>query len=145
MDKFDLERFVKAQDKGMYQFVLDELRGGRKRTHWMWFMFPQLKQLGFSPKAKFFGISGREEAETYMRHPLLASHLRELTQTVAGLPTDNPEEIFGALDSMKFRSCMTLFDAVSPVDIFRLTLDKFYGAKGDERTLELLSEHAMSE
>lgn len=108
----------------------------------MWFMFPQLKQFGFSPKAKFFGISGREEVESYIRHPLLISRLRELTQTVVGLPTDIAEEIFGSLDSMKFRSCMTLFDAVSPDDIFRLSLDKFYGAKGDERTIELLSEHA---
>lgn len=138
-DRFDLNRFIKAHSNGMFEFVIDELHGGRKRTHWMWFMFPQLKHLGYSLKARYYGISGRDEAKAYLAHPLLASRLIILTEIAISLPSNNPEEIFGPLDSKKFRSCMTLFDAVMPGDVFRKALDKFYNGVPDFKTIELLN------
>lgn len=140
MEQYNLNRFLEAQDKGLFEFVVDELRTGKKRTHWMWFIFPQLKNLGQSPKAKFFGISDAEEARAFMANDVLSRRLREVSEIVLSLPEDNPEEIFGWLDSLKLKSCMTLFDYVMPNDVFDKVLNKLYGGERDQLTLKYLKE-----
>lgn len=140
MEQYNLNRFLEAQDKGLFEFVVDELRTGKKRTHWMWFIFPQLKNLGQSPKAKFFGISDAEEARAFMANDVLSRRLREVSEIVLSLPEDNPEEIFGRLDSLKLKSCMTLFDHVVPNDVFDKVLNKLYGGERDQLTLKYLKE-----
>jgi uncharacterized protein (DUF1810 family) len=137
-DPFDLARFVEAQD-GIYAQVLDELRAGRKRSHWMWFIFPQIEGLGASPVARRFAISGREEAEAYLRHPLLGPRLRECTKLVIATPDRSIESILGRPDDLKFRSSMTLFakTAADNAD-FIAALDKFYAGAFDPLTLERL-------
>jgi uncharacterized protein (DUF1810 family) len=107
-----LHRFVDAQDP-VYERVLSELRRGRKETHWMWFVFPQLRGLGHSAMAHRYGIASQSEAEAYLRHPVLGSRLRECTQLVNQAEGRSIDEIFGYPDNMKFRSCMTLFASAS--------------------------------
>lgn len=109
MEKFsELQRFVEAQDP-VYERVLAELRGGRKVTHWMWFVFPQMKGLGRSPMAEKYGIASHAEAEAYLKHPVLGPRLRECTRLVNEIEGRSIDEIFGYPDNLKFRSCMTLF------------------------------------
>ena len=139
MDRFNLERFVEAQGS-CYPAALRELREGRKRSHWIWFVFPQVKGLGFSFNSRFYGISGLEEASAYLGHPVLGPRLREVCDVILGLPTDDAEEVFGGIDSVKLRSSMTLFDAVSPGDVFARVLDKFFDGKRDGRTLRLMND-----
>lgn len=134
----DLERFIKAQDP-VYGRVLDELRAGSKEGHWMWFIFPQLKGLGHSQLATFYGISSRDEAEAYLQHPVLGPRLRECTELVNRVTGQSLEEILGYPDDLKFRSCMTLFSiATIEDDIFQQALDKYFGGEPDERTVDLL-------
>src|SRR5690606_16550261 len=115
----DLERFVEAQNR-VYDTVRAELAAGRKRTHWMWFIFPKLRGLGFSATAHYYGIASRAEAEAYARHPILGPRLRECTSLVLGVDGKTAHQIFGSPDDLKFRSCMTLFAAVCPDDpLFR--------------------------
>jgi uncharacterized protein (DUF1810 family) len=137
-DRFDLARFVKAQDE-VYAQVLAELRAGRKRTHWIWFIFPQIKGLGSSPMAQRFAISGREETAAYLAHPLLGPRLHECTKLVVAAPNRSIESILRHPDDLKFRSSMTLFakTAADNAD-FVAALDKFYGGKLDPLTLERL-------
>jgi uncharacterized protein (DUF1810 family) len=137
-DPFDLARFVEAQD-GVYPRVLNELKAGRKRSHWMWFIFPQIRGLGASPMAKRFAICGREEAEAYLAHPVLGPRLRECTKLLIGAPHRSIESILGHPDDLKFRSSMTLFarTAADNAD-FTAALDKFYGGAFDPLTLERL-------
>lgn len=137
MDRYDLTRFVEAQES-CYQTALKELRSGYKLTHWMWFIFPQLRQLGRSTTAKYFGISGIEEATAYLENPVLAQRLREVTTAILGLPTNDPVKVFGNIDSIKLRSSMTLFDAVAPDDLFARVIDKYFAGKKDGGTLEIL-------
>jgi uncharacterized protein (DUF1810 family) len=141
-DPFDLRRFVDAQD-GVYDTVLAELRSGAKRSHWIWFVFPQLRGLGRSPTAARFGISSLAEARAYLTHPSLAPRLRECTRLVAAIEGRTVDEIFGWPDDMKVRSSMTLFArATDDPDVqadFRAVLDKFYGGEDDPATVELLS------
>lgn len=139
MEAWDLQRFVTAQDSGRtWERALAEIRSGRKASHWMWFVFPQLAALGHSSTAKFFGISGLPEAQAYLAHPVLGPRLSECTQAVLAL-TDTPELVFGPVDAMKLRSCMTLFAAADPDDpAYPAVLDKFYGAVPDSATLDLL-------
>ena len=134
-----IDRFVKAQEV-MYMRALDEIRAGRKRTHWMWFIFPQIKGLGRSMTSIFFSIKGVEEAKEYLDHPLLGSRLREISRTLLDLKTDNPTEVFGSPDDMKLRSCMTLFDVVEPDSVFEKVLMKFFNGKRDNRTLKILAD-----
>jgi uncharacterized protein (DUF1810 family) len=137
-DRFDLARFVKAQE-GVYPQVLAQLRAARKESHWMWFIFPQIQGLGASPMAQRFAISGREEAVAYLAHPLLGPRLRECTRLVTGAPDRSIESIMGHPDDLKFRSSMTLFAKVAAENTdFTAALDRFYGGAFDPLTLARL-------
>ena len=138
----DLSRFVQAQDELFcdYGQALKEVQEGYKYTHWIWYIFPQLRALGRSRRAKYFGISDMDEAVRYMEHPVLSARLREISKALLehkGRKT--ALKIFGEIDSLKVRSCMTLFDAVCPDDVFSEVLDAFYEGHKDPITLELLS------
>lgn len=137
-DPFNLDRFVEAQ-RGVYDDALGELRGGLKRTHWMWFVFPQISGLGSSSMARNFAIGSLAEAQTYLRHPVLGARLLECTQAVNGLAGRSAHQIFGSPDDMKFRSSMTLFERVPGANAaFSTALDKYYGGQRDAATLQLL-------
>ena len=137
-DPYHLRRFVDAQDP-VYERVCTELRNGRKTSHWMWFVFPQLRGLGQSQMAHAFGISSRAEAEAYLKHPVLGARLRECTRLVNLVEGRSIEEIFGYPDDLKFRSSMTLFAQVSPDDdIFVKALQKYFGGVPDQLTLDRL-------
>ena len=137
-DPFDLKRFVDAQ-ASVYQRVLTELRSGRKASHWMWFIFPQIKGLGSSPMANKYAIASRAEAQAYLDHPVLGPRLRECARLVTAVPDRSIAEILGYPDNLKFRSSMTLFAAVAADNKdFTDALDKFYGGKADPATLERL-------
>jgi uncharacterized protein (DUF1810 family) len=137
-DPFDLQRFLDAQSS-VYPLVLDELRRGRKQSHWMWFIFPQLAGLGHSAMAQRFAIASREEAVAYLGHGVLGSRLRECTALVNGVEGRTILEILGSPDDLKFHSSMTLFGAVSSDPKFAVAITKFYDGKRDQRTLDLLS------
>lgn len=138
-DDFDLERFVEAQAP-VYSGVLRELRDGRKRTHWMWFVFPQLSGLGHSPMAQYYGIASLGEARAYLAHPLLGPRLAECVEAVLTHPGRSANAIFGSPDDAKFRSCLTLFlDAGAAEHPFGEALRHFYGDP-DPRTLSLLRQ-----
>jgi len=135
---FDLDRFVKAQDPVIGN-VLRELRAGRKETHWMWFVFPQLRGLGRSPIAQHYGIADLAEARAYLRHAVLGPRLKECVEAVLGVAGRTLHEIFGSPDDMKFRSSMTLFAAASDGgQPFRQALDRYCGGREDPATLSLL-------
>ena len=137
-DPFDLQRFVHAQEP-VFQAVLAELRSGRKRSHWMWFVFPQLRGLGQSEMAYRYGISSRQEAVAYLAHPVLGPRLRTCTELVNGVDALSPHEIFGSPDDLKFRSCMTLFAEVTQENAeFLAALRKYFGGRSDDRTFRLL-------
>jgi uncharacterized protein (DUF1810 family) len=138
-DPFDLKRFVDAQAR-VYDTVVDELRGGRKRSHWMWFVFPQLRGLGSSPTAERYGISSLDEARAYLRHEVLGPRLRECTRLVNQVRDRSAAEIFGSPDDLKLRSSMTLFArAADDNGDFLALLDKYYGGQQDQLTLKLLA------
>lgn len=139
----DLERFVAAQAP-VYDSVCRELGAGKKLSHWMWFVFPQLKALGRSATAQHFGIEGRDEATAYWQHPLLGPRLKQCAQLVLALHGKTAHEIFGSPDDLKLRSCMTLFEAVAPDEpVFAEVLARYFGASRDELTLaQLASESA---
>ena len=134
---FNLQRFLDAQSH-YYEQALREVQDGRKRSHWIWFIFPPLAILGYSYNAKYYGISGYDEAESYLKHPVLGERLRTITKALLVHTDKDAFEIFGGLDAMKVRSCMTLFDAVSPNDVFQEVLDKFYKGKYDLKTLNYM-------
>ena len=137
-DPFDLQRFVTAQDP-VYTGVCDELRRGRKESHWMWFVFPQLRGLGFSAMAQKYGIASRAEAEAYWRHPVLGPRLAECTRIVNQVEGRSIEQIFGYPDHLKFRSSMTLFAHVAAEnDVFGQAVEKYFSGKYDPATLERL-------
>jgi uncharacterized protein (DUF1810 family) len=138
-DPFDLQRFVDAQSR-VYDTVVGELRGGRKRSHWMWFVFPQLAGLGSSPTAVRFAISSIEEARAYLAHELLGARLRECAGLVAQIDGRTAEQIFGWPDDMKLRSSMTLFArAADDSAVFVAVLEKLYGGQQDPATLARLT------
>src|SRR5580704_17288598 len=137
-DPHNLHRFVDAQ-ASVFPQVLAELREGRKRSHWMWFIFPQIAGLGSSDMARRFAISGRAEALAYLDHPILGPRLRECTQLVNEVPNRSIDEILGYPDDLKFRSSMTLFSSVSPdEDAFRRALEKYFAGEPDSATLARL-------
>jgi len=136
-DPFDLQRFVDAQ-AAVYQRVLAELRHGQKQSHWMWFIFPQLAGLGFSPMAQRFALRSREEALAYLSHDILGPRLRECTALVNAVEGRTLGEILGSPDDLKFRSSMTLFGAVSSDPEFAAAIAKYYGGTPDRKTLGLL-------
>ncbi len=139
-DGGDLERFVLAQGEGgTYQRALGELRGGRKTSHWMWFVFPQLAGLGRSPTARHYAIRSLSEARAYLDHPLLGARLRECAAVLSGLQEGGAEEIFGALDAQKLRSSMTLFMRARPQEaVFGQLIDRYFAGTPDSATDELL-------
>ncbi len=133
-----LQRFVDAQASD-YQTALAEIKAGRKRSHWMWYIFPQLRGLGFSEMARYYGITGAAEAEAYLKHPVLGTRLVEVSQALLTLPGSNATSIMGSPDDLKLRSSMTLFAQVPGADAaFRAVLAKFFGGVSDTKTLELL-------
>ncbi len=133
-----LDRFVEAQEP-VFDAVCAELAGGRKRTHWMWFVFPQHEGLGGSAMAKFYGLSSADEALAYWQHPVLGPRLKTCTQLVLAHGKKSAHDIFGSPDDLKFRSCLTLFEAVAPEEpVFRRALDQFFDGKADGRTKELV-------
>ena len=132
----DLERFVSAQAP-VYTTVLAELRAGRKESHWMWFIFPQLGALGRSPTAKFYGLAGLEEARAYLGHGVLGPRLLECTGLVNAVTGRSAHEIFGSPDDLKFRSCVTLFWLAGGSEVFREALMRYYAGAKDEATVRL--------
>lgn len=136
-NKPDLERFVKAQDSSWdgYADALSEIKAGRKVGHWIWYIFPQLRGLGYSYNSKYFGIADKSEAEKYLQHPVLGERLREITKALLEHKGKNSQEILGGIDAMKVLSCMTLFDCISPGDIFAEVLDAFYGGRRDANSI----------
>jgi uncharacterized protein (DUF1810 family) len=137
-DPYDLSRFLSAQDQN-YQQALAEIKRGRKRSHWMWYIFPQIDGLAFSSTSKLYAIKSLEEARAYLDHPVLGPRLLACAEGAAGVEGQSATEIFGSPDDMKLRSCATLFAAVSPPDsVFERLLKKYYGGQGDDKTLRLL-------
>lgn len=132
-----LERFLMAH-KYNYENALREITDGRKRSHWIWFIFPQLAVLGRSANAKYYGISGHDEAKAYLDHPILGARLREISMALLQHRGKSAVDILGDIDAVKVRSCMTLFDTVSPDDIFQKVLDAFYDGTRDKKTLDYL-------
>ena len=135
----ELDRFIKAQEES-YPAALTELEMGSKETHWMWFIFPQIKGLGRSSTAQFYALADRAEARAYLEHPILGERLRTCTRTILRhAKAQSAHEILGSPDDLKFRSCMTLFSAVAPDEALWLNaLDAFFAGKADPSTLELL-------
>ncbi len=135
-DPYDLERFVAAQDAGgTYGRAAAELRAGRKATHWMWFVFPQVAGLGHSPASRTYAISSLDEARAYLAHPVLGPRLVECAVVLTGVPGRTAEQIFGAVDAMKLRSSMTLFLRAAPDQpVFRQVLDRYFGGIPDPAT-----------
>ena len=134
----DLDRFVKAQ-AGDYERALSEIRGGRKRTHWMWYILPQLDGLGVSLMAKRYGIKSLGEARAYLEHPVLGRRLVECMEAVLAVEGRTAHEIFGSPDDLKLKSCATLFAcAEGKESVFERVLEKYYAGERDEKTLELL-------
>jgi uncharacterized protein (DUF1810 family) len=138
---FDLERFVRAQDEGgTYARALAELRRGRKVSHWMWFVFPQLAGLGRSGTARFYAIRSLAEAEAYLAHPVLGHRLRESCTVLTGLPAASAEEVFGGVDAVKLRSSMTLFARAAPQEpVFADVLNRYFAGAADPVTEGLLA------
>lgn len=137
---FDLERFLSAQE-GVYERALGELKNGAKRSHWMWFIFPQIDGLAHSAKSKYYAIKSREEAQQYFEHPVLGPRLLECAQAVYDLEGRTLSEIFGYPDDLKFVSCMTLFmHTTEPGSIFMRVLDKYNQGGLDLQTLLILKE-----
>jgi uncharacterized protein (DUF1810 family) len=139
-ERFDLDRFLNAQEP-VYEHVLSELRSGQKRTHWMWFIFPQIDGLGFSATTKYYAIKSIEEAQHYLNHPILGERLRECAETILAVEGRSISEIFGYPDDLKFKSSMTLFACVpnSP-PVFASVLDKYFRGERDVKTLALLEK-----
>ena len=139
-DPYDLDRFVQAQDEGgTYAAALSELRGGRKVSHWMWFVFPQLAGLGRSETSRRYAISSLEEARAYLGHPVLGSRLEECARVLCELDGRSAVEIFGPVDAMKLRSSLTLFACAAPEQpVFRDALDRYFAGVADEATVARL-------
>jgi uncharacterized protein (DUF1810 family) len=140
-DRFDLERFVEAQDQGgTHEAALAELRAGRKTSHWMWFVFPQIAGLGQSPIARRFAIGSLAEAQAYLAHPVLGARLTDSARVLTEQPTSSAEQIFGGIDALKLRSSMTLFHRADPNEpLFGQVLDQYFGGVADEATDRLLA------
>jgi uncharacterized protein (DUF1810 family) len=138
--RFDLDRFVTAQDQGgTYEMAVAELRSGRKRSHWMWFVFPQIAGLGQSTISKRYAITSLAEAKAYLAHPVLGPRLIESSRIVSGLQGHTAQDIFGGIDAMKLRSSMTLFARADPANpVFQEVLDAYFGGAPDEATDALL-------
>ena len=133
----DLSRFLNAQARD-YEQALSEIRAGRKRSHWIWYIFPQLDGLGYSGTARYYAIKDRAEAEAYMEDPVLSGRLIEISKALLELDSDDPTEVMGYPDDLKLRSSMTLFSMVSDDPVFKKVLDKFFGGEECSYTREYL-------
>jgi uncharacterized protein (DUF1810 family) len=139
MAKSTLERYVTAQESD-YDTALSEIRAGKKRTHWMWYIFPQVEGLGFSETSRYYAVKGIAEAEDYLRHPLLGRRLIQISNELLHLDTSDATAIFGSPDDLKLKSCMTLFALVPQTDpVFAAVLSKFFGGRMDELTVQLIA------
>ena len=136
-DNMSVERFIDAQ-KEDYDMAFREISNGKKRNHYMWYIFPQVKGLGRSSTAKYYGIDGLDEAREYMENEYLGNNLIAISNELLKLETNDPVEIFGHTDSKKLRSSMTLFELVSDNDVFPLVLEKYFDGKRDQITLDLV-------
>lgn len=138
---YEIQRFIKAQEQPYsgYQQALPEIQRGLKRGHWIWYIFPQMKGLGYSHMSDYYGISGLKEAQDYMANEILSTRLREISSALLSHKDKTSEEILGYVDDLKVRSCMTLFDAVCPNNIFGEVLNQFYGGERCQRTLRMLN------
>ena len=135
---FNLNRFLQAQEND-YERALSEIRSGQKRTHWMWYIFPQLEGLAFSSTAKHYSIKSIQEARAYLTHPVLGPRLLECAEAVVQIKGRSANEIFGYPDDLKLRSCATLFEYVSPSgSVFKQLIEEYYGGERDHKTLALL-------
>jgi len=135
----DLQHFIKAQDRD-YDTALFEVRKGKKQSHWMWYIFPQIQGLGLSETSRFYAIKNIEEAKAYLDHPMLGKRLIEVSGELLTLPSNDANEIFGSPDDMKLKSSMTLFSCIEGADpIFQGVLDKFFAGNKDDGTLRIIA------
>lgn len=138
-DPFDLARFLRAQEMN-YARAVAELRAGAKQSHWVWYVFPQLRGLGTSPAAHLYGLAGLDEAVAYLAHPVLGARLRECVNAMRDAPSDDAAQVLGSVDALKFRSCLTLFQVVAPAEaLWTTALARYFGGQPDARTLALLA------
>ncbi len=137
--KNDLERFLKAQDKD-YEQALKEIKKGRKTSHWIWYIFPQIAGLGFSSTSKYYSIKDKNEAIEYLKNNTLKNRLIEICEALLSLESDDATYVMGYPDDLKLKSSMTLFSEVSDIDVFKKVLDKFYNGEKDEMTISLLNK-----
>lgn len=137
----DLNRFIKAQENS-YEEALSEIKSGRKRSHWMWYIFPQFKGLGFSETSKYYSIKDLDEAKRYLNDPILGERLKIIANELLALNENNANKVFGSPDDLKLKSCMTLFAAIntSEENIFNAVLDKYFNGQTDNKTLTLITE-----
>lgn len=137
-DTNHLQRFISAQERD-YETALSEIKQGRKRSHWIWYIFPQVQGLGYSETSKFYAIKNLQEAEAYLQHPLLGSRLVAICNALLQLPTNNVHQVFGSPDDVKLKSSMTLFAAVPNADdVFEAVLKKFFAGAKDQKTLDII-------
>ena len=137
-DANELQKFVTAQERD-YSTALREIRNGRKRSHWMWYIFPQIQGLGMSPTAEYYGIKDLEQAKDYMEHPVLGPNLIEISEALLALNASNPTAVMGYPDDLKLCSCMTLFELAAPEQkVFGDVIDKYFGGRRDSLTLRIL-------
>ncbi len=137
---YDLDRFVKAQQH-FYEDALQEIRQGKKRSHWIWYIFPQIIGLGRSDTAVYYSIADVGEAKAYMENDLLREHLLEISEALLDIPSNDAKQVMGRPDDMKLKSSMTLFAEIAPeYPVFRMVLDKFFEGEKDQRTLQILKE-----
>ena len=140
---YDLQRFLRAQERD-YKTALSEIKSGRKRSHWVWYIFPQIRGLGFSSTVQFYAIQDLGEAQAYMKDPVLRERLLEISSALLMLSSSDPTEVMGYPDDLKLRSSMTLFMAAAPEEtVFQKVLDKYFGGKPDDRTLQILKQEKM--
>ncbi|MEO6893548.1 MAG: DUF1810 domain-containing protein [Ginsengibacter sp.] len=133
-----LQRFLDAQGND-YEIALSEIKNGKKRSHWMWYIFPQIHDLGFSEMSKLYSIKSLDEAQEYLLHPVLGKRLIEISQSLLDLPSNNAHAIFGSPDDAKLKSSMTLFVSLQKTDaVFKLVLEKFFYGEKDEKTIEII-------
>ncbi|MEO8822096.1 MAG: DUF1810 domain-containing protein [Ginsengibacter sp.] len=139
-----LQRFLEAQQND-YEIALSEIKSGKKRSHWMWYIFPQIHDLGFSDMSKLYSIKSLNEAREYLLHPVLGKRLVEISQSLLYLPTDNAHSVFGSPDDQKLKSSMTLFAVLPKSDpVFQSVLEKFFQEENDEKTLSIIREEEKS-
>lgn len=137
MDKYNLERFIKAQEFN-YEIALNEIKNGKKVSHWIWYIFPQIDGLGHSSTAKYYAISCLDEAKAYLNNNILKFRLVEICEALLDLDNNDPIEVMGYIDAKKLKSSMTLFNEVSSNSIFKQVLDKYYYGKKDNKTLDII-------